>query len=90
MHNTDMSETEKNKENKNEPEKKQIVKLSADRGSRSKRQAKPSDEMSSFDIKLAKEEAAAKEANVIAFRDPELKGKTKLQARATEISMALH
>lgn len=45
--------------------------------------------ISNMDKKLAREEAAAKQANYIAAHDPELKGRTRLQAKATEITLAL-
>lgn len=70
-------------------ERKQIIKLSAGRGSRKSRTEKPSSEMNSLDRRLAREEAAAKEANTIAARDPELRGRTRFQAKAMEISLAL-
>ncbi|MBQ6389135.1 MAG: YitT family protein [Mogibacterium sp.] len=47
------------------------------------------DGMNALDRKLAKEEAAAKAANVIAAKDPVLHGRTRFQARASEIAMAL-
>ena len=43
----------------------------------------------SLEKKLAKEEAAAKAANIVAAKDPELQGKTRLQAKATQIATAL-
>ena len=46
-------------------------------------------DISSLDKALAKQEQASLEANRIAAADPELHGKTKLQARASEIAMAL-
>ena len=45
--------------------------------------------MSSLDKALAKQEQANLEANRIAASDPELQGKTRFQARAGEIAMAL-
>ena len=42
-----------------------------------------------LDMKLAKEEAANREANYMAAADPELHGKTRLQVRAEEVMMAL-
>lgn len=48
-----------------------------------------SKELNSLDKALAKQEQASLEANRIAATDPELKGKTRLQARAGEITMAL-
>ncbi len=46
-------------------------------------------QMSSLDKALAKQEQASLEANRIAASDPELHGKTRFQARAGEIAMAL-
>lgn len=46
-------------------------------------------DISSLDKALAKQEQASLEANRIAAADPELHGRTKLQARAFEIAMAL-
>ena len=45
--------------------------------------------MSSLDKALAKQEQANLEANRIAASDPELQGKTRFQARAGEVAMAL-
>ena len=45
--------------------------------------------MDSLDKALARQEHESLKANRIAATDPELKGKTKLQARAGEIAMAL-
>ena len=45
--------------------------------------------MSSLDKALAKQEQANLEANRIAASDPELQGRTKFQARAGEVAMAL-
>ncbi len=47
------------------------------------------DSMSSLDKALAKQEHESLKANRIAANDPELKGKTKFQARAGSIIMAL-
>lgn len=47
------------------------------------------EEISSLDKALAKQEQASLEANRIAARDPELHGKTRFQAKAGEIAMAL-
>ncbi len=46
-------------------------------------------QMSSLDKALAKQEQANLEANRIAASDPELQGKTRFQAKAGEIAMAL-
>ena len=45
--------------------------------------------MDPMDKRLAREEAATLEANRIAAEDPELQGKTKLQAKAQELFIAL-
>lgn len=45
--------------------------------------------LSSMDKKLAKEEAATLEANRIAAQDPELMGRTRFQAKASQILTAL-
>ena len=50
---------------------------------------KTNDGMDQLDKMLAKQEAAAREANYIAAMDPELQGKTRFQARAQEIMLAL-
>ena len=73
--------------------KKQTVKLSAPKlvkkKNKDKGEAGKADPLSALDLKLAKEEAAAKRANVVAAKDPELQGRTRLQARASEIALAL-
>lgn len=51
--------------------------------------AKKSEPMSSLDKKLEKETAANRKANAIYASDPELHGKTKFQARAQEIGVAM-
>lgn len=45
--------------------------------------------LDSMDRRLEKEISASREANVVAANDPKLQGKSKFQARATEILMAL-
>ena len=77
---TDMSGTEKKKEMDKE-EKKEIEK---------KAPAKEEDSpLSSIDKKLEKETAANKAANDIYAHDPYLHGRTKLEAKAGEIGLAL-
>ena len=50
---------------------------------------KKDDGMSSLDRMLATQEEESRKANIIAAEDPELLGRTKFQARASEIIMAL-
>lgn len=69
-------------------------KLSASRNGRKlkkgeNRQKAGSNGMDSLDKALAKQEHESLKANRIAATDPELHGKTRLQARAGEIAMAL-
>ena len=91
-----MSETE-NKEKKSEtgetkPEKKVISGLGSAKkltGIKRPGKSKKEDGMSSLDRTLAKQEEENRKANAIAASDPELHGKTRFEARAQEIIMAV-
>ena len=59
------------------------------KGAKRSDKSKNEDKMSSLDRTLAKQEEENRKANIIAAADPELHGKTRFEARAQEIIMAL-